>query len=191
MTTALAARSHFAHRPSHKATRTSVLDTTASISVQALIGWMMCQVGIILLFPLLPAAALGFVRMFILATYWLTFSHIFHLRPLHDAALGLSVFGFEWLVDRTCGLPLCHCWVAIGTVWLVAQFDNATKRRVQSFLLCRCYGLLCATVYATTTTERLQSPYLGKVHRALARLSEGLRRGCAHRICTLNQSAAR
>lgn len=166
-------------------------DAPTSLAVHALVGWLMCQVGIILVVPWLEDAVQSHARLLLLLAFWLTFRHAFTLGALEDATLGACILGFEWFLQQWCGLPLSGGWTLVGLLWLTIQVDRGTHRRLTTFLWRRCYALLRASVYATTKTERLKSPYFSGMHRTLAALLEGMRRSCAHKLCTISQGTAR
>jgi hypothetical protein len=163
-------------------------DASTSVAVHVLLGWLVGQVGLILVFSDLQDAALSHVRMLVMGSYWLTCRQLFELRVGEDLLLGISVIGFERFLEWWCEVPLSTGWIVIALLWATCLVAPATRRRLNALVLQYCYTLFCSAVYATTTTERLQSRYFCRLNRGLAATFENLRRRCAYKLCAFNQT---
>jgi hypothetical protein len=164
-------------------------DTASAPAVCALVAWLVCQVGLLLVLPWLDDINSGHTRMAVLGVYWLTFTQVFQLALLETVLLGGTVVGFEVLLQSYCGLPLSSGWALVFALGFARQMDTDYQRRMLCYLLRRGYALFSMAVYATTRTERLQNPYFRWLNRALFRTFEPLRRACAYRLCALNRAA--
>lgn len=163
-------------------------DKSSAIAVYAFVGWLMCQVCVLIGLPWLQGAAQGHARLVVLATYWLTFRHVFHLPLAYDLWLGTSVVGFERFLEWWCGLPLSAGWIAVGVLWLMSQVEPALKRRLHASFLRRCYSVLCKAVIATTRLERLHDPYFYWFNKRVAQVLELLRRRCAYELARIERA---
>lgn len=163
-------------------------DKSSSVAAYAFVGWLMCQVCVLVALPWLHGAAQSHARLLVLATYWLTFRHVFHLQLAGDVWLGTSVVGFERFLEWWCGLPLSAGWAAVGLLWLLCRIEPALKRRLHALFLRRCYGFLCRAVAATTRLERLHDPYFYWFNRRVAQALELLRRRCAYQLARIERA---
>lgn len=182
MSYALGSPSRRGFAPQPKAVHAPTTDTPTSVAVYALVGWLMCQVSLIVALPWLRDGELAFARLCVLTLGWLTFRRAYQLRSREDAVLGSCVVGFEWLLESWCGVPFSAGWALVALTWLVAELDAVSRHRLRAMFLDRAYALLCVLVYATTKTERLQSPHFGFASRTLAWGCESLRRTCARKL---------